>query len=111
MVSRYYLVEIKRIQKLDLPILPPTHHVQLPTMSVSNRRNHGSRVVSTRVLQHNHVAIGYMADMAIHVYALRVRGTRARPRAASSRGRTRNGTAPAPNTFVRAGQSACRRKR
>src|SRR5262245_60602857 len=53
MVGWHDLVEIKRIKELDLPILPPTHHAQLPPMSVPNQRNHGSRVVSTRVLQHN----------------------------------------------------------
>ena len=37
-----HLVEIKRIQELDLIIIPPTHHAKLPTMSVSNQRNHGS---------------------------------------------------------------------
>jgi hypothetical protein len=53
MVAWDYLVEIKRIQKLDLTILPPTHYASLPLMSLSNQRNHGSRVVSIGVLQHN----------------------------------------------------------
>ena len=52
-VGWHDLLEIKRIEELDLTILPPTHHATLPLMPVSIQRNHGSRVVSTRVLQHN----------------------------------------------------------
>src|SRR5512139_3729358 len=53
MIRRHHLVEIKRIKELSFSALPPTHHARLPLKSVSNRRNHGSRAVSTRVLQHN----------------------------------------------------------
>src|SRR5512139_3209646 len=53
MIRRHHLVEIKRIKELSFSALPPTHHARLPLKSVSNRRNHGSRVVSTRDLQHN----------------------------------------------------------
>src|SRR5918995_2859777 len=53
MIGWDYLVEIKRIEKLDLTTLPPTHHAPLPLMPVSNQRNHGSRFASNGVLQHN----------------------------------------------------------
>src|SRR6476646_4579507 len=32
MIGRNHLVEIKRIEKLSLPVFPPTHHAQLPLM-------------------------------------------------------------------------------
>src|SRR5262245_5871958 len=54
MIRWHHLVEIKRIKELTLPVLPSTHHKPLPQMSVSKERNHGSRVVSIGVLQHNH---------------------------------------------------------
>ena len=38
MVGRDHLVEIKRIEELDLTILPPTHHAPLPPMTASNQR-------------------------------------------------------------------------
>ena len=53
MIGWDHLVQIKRIKELTLSVLPPTHHAPLPPMTLSNQRNHGSRVVSTRVLQHN----------------------------------------------------------
>ena len=36
MVGWDHLVEIERIEELDLTILPPTHHAPLPLMPVSN---------------------------------------------------------------------------
>src|ERR1700761_7571182 len=51
MIGWNHLVEIKRIEKLALIIFPPTHHARLPLMPI-HQRNHGSRVVSTGVLQH-----------------------------------------------------------
>ena len=36
MVRWHHLVEIKRIEELDLTIVPPTHHAPLPLMPVSN---------------------------------------------------------------------------
>jgi hypothetical protein len=36
MIGRHYLVEIKRIEELDLTAFPPTHHAPLPLMPVSN---------------------------------------------------------------------------
>ncbi|WP_210205916.1 hypothetical protein, partial [Bradyrhizobium algeriense] len=47
----------KRIEKLSLPIFLPPHHAPLPLMP-SPPRNHGSRVVSTGVLQHNRAESG-----------------------------------------------------
>ena len=52
-VGGHDFVEIKRIEELPLSVLPPTHHLPLPPMPVSNQRNHGSRVVSMGVLQQN----------------------------------------------------------
>jgi hypothetical protein len=45
MIGWDHLVEIKRIEKLDLTTIPPTHHAPLPLTLVSSQRNHGSRVV------------------------------------------------------------------
>ena len=42
----------QRNKRTGLVRLPPTHHPPLPPMPVSSQRNHGSRVVSTGVLQH-----------------------------------------------------------
>ena len=53
MIPRHHLVEIKRLEELTLSVLPPTHHAPLPPMPASSQRNHGSRVVSTGVLQQN----------------------------------------------------------
>ena len=53
MIGWDHLVEIKRIEKLSLSIFPPPHHAPLPLMPSLHQRNHGSRVVSTGVLQHN----------------------------------------------------------
>src|ERR1700720_718824 len=51
MIWWHHLVEIKRIKKLALsPLLPP-HHRPLPRIATSIRRNHGSSIVSMRVLQ------------------------------------------------------------
>src|SRR5262249_61522705 len=53
MISRHYLVEIKHVKEFALSTLSPPHHGSLPRITVSIRRNHGSPIVSTRVLQHN----------------------------------------------------------
>jgi hypothetical protein len=37
---------------LTLPDFPPTHH-EPPPRIIAHRRNHGSLIVSTRVLQQN----------------------------------------------------------
>src|SRR6202043_2481305 len=52
MIRWHHLVEIKGIKELALSGFPSPHHAPLPLMLVSNQRNHGSRVVSTGVLQH-----------------------------------------------------------
>src|ERR1700756_5365273 len=52
MIWRNHLVQIKRIKELTLPDFPPTHH-EPPPRIIAHRRNHGSSVVSTRVLQQN----------------------------------------------------------
>src|SRR5689334_12339706 len=67
MIGWDHLVEIKRIEELDLIILSPTHHAPLPLMPVSCQRNHGSRVVSIGVLQHNPPESGHAcAFMSTH---------------------------------------------
>src|ERR1700761_1074403 len=58
MIGWNHLVEIKRIEKLALIIFPPTHHARLPLMPI-HQRNHGSRVVSTGVLQHYPLESGH----------------------------------------------------
>src|SRR5262249_18123018 len=52
MIRRHYLVEIKRVKELLLSTLSPPHHGPTPANHLSIRRNHGSPVASTRVLQH-----------------------------------------------------------
>jgi hypothetical protein len=51
MIWRNHLIQIKRIKELTLPDFPPTHH-EPPPRIIAHRRNHGSLIVSTRVLQH-----------------------------------------------------------
>jgi hypothetical protein len=53
MIKRHHLVEIKRVKELPLSALSLPHHGPLPRITVSIRRNHGSPIVSTSVLQHN----------------------------------------------------------
>src|SRR6201981_2317047 len=52
MIWRNHLIQIKRIKELTLPDFPPTHH-EPPPRIIAHRRNHGSLIVSTRVLQQN----------------------------------------------------------
>src|SRR5437660_1386699 len=52
MIWRNHLVQIKRIKELTLPDFPPTHH-EPPPRIIAHRRNHGSSIVSTRVLHTN----------------------------------------------------------
>src|SRR6201989_2017730 len=52
MIWRNHLIQIKRIKELPLPDSPPTHH-EPPPRIIAHRRNHGSLIVSTRVLQQN----------------------------------------------------------
>src|SRR5262249_32354812 len=52
MIRRHYLVEIKRVKELLLSTLSPPHHGSTPANHLSIRRNHGSPVASTTVLQH-----------------------------------------------------------
>src|SRR5262249_31881492 len=59
MIRWHHLVEIKRIKELTLPVFPSTHHAPLPQMSALKERNHGSRVVSIGVLQHNRENSGH----------------------------------------------------
>src|SRR6202040_58985 len=51
MIWWHHLVEIKRIKELALSTLLPPHHRPLPRIATSIRRNHGSSIVSMRVLQ------------------------------------------------------------
>src|SRR5262249_32569284 len=60
----HHLVEIKRIKELTLPVFPSTHHAPLPQMSALKERNHGSRVVSIGVLQHNRRQSGHTPESA-----------------------------------------------
>src|SRR5262249_60210754 len=59
MIWRNYLVQIKRIKELTLPDFPPTHH-EPPPRIIPHRRNHGSSIVSTRVLQQNPSNTGHI---------------------------------------------------
>src|SRR5215831_19005153 len=63
MIRRHYLVEIKRVKELLLSTLSPPHHGSTPANHLSIRRNHGSPVASTRVLQHIPPQSGQSADM------------------------------------------------
>jgi hypothetical protein len=53
MVRRDNIIEIKIVEELALSVLLPTHHGAPPNPNASNRRNHGSQLTSSRVLQHN----------------------------------------------------------
>src|SRR5271155_3305266 len=53
MIRRHHLVQIERVEELTLSALLPPHHRPLPANRSPDVRNHGSTVVSTRVLQHN----------------------------------------------------------
>src|SRR6266496_3212159 len=64
MVGRHYLVEIKRVEKLALSVLPPPHHRPLPRITVSTRLNHGPPIASMRVLQQNPIASGTSSRVA-----------------------------------------------
>src|ERR1700720_4498784 len=62
MIWWHHLVEIKRIKELALSTLLPPHHRPLPRIATSIRRNHGSSIVSMRVLQllqHNRPESGH----------------------------------------------------
>src|ERR1700730_7020348 len=62
-IGWHHLVELKRIKELTLSAFPPTHHRSLPRFVAPIRRNHGSTIVSTRVLQPNHGDSGRDADI------------------------------------------------
>jgi putative tryptophan/tyrosine transport system substrate-binding protein len=51
MVGRHYLVEIKRVEKLALSVLPPPHHRPLPRITVSTRLNHGPPIAIERAIE------------------------------------------------------------
>src|SRR5580704_15839882 len=47
MIRRHYLVEIKRVEKLTLAALSPSHHRSLPSRIAIQRRNHSAKLPST----------------------------------------------------------------
>src|SRR5262249_20297210 len=65
MIRRHYLVEIKRVKELLLSTLSPPHHGSTPANHLSIRRNHGSPVASTTVLQHIPPESRQTADVSI----------------------------------------------
>jgi hypothetical protein len=62
MVRRHHLIEIKGIKELTLSISSTPHHSSLPPTNHSIERNHGSQIVSTRVLQQNQEQSRHDAD-------------------------------------------------
>src|SRR5262245_45673894 len=62
MVRRHHLIEIKGIKELTLSISSTPHHATLPPINHSIERNHGSQIVSMRVLQQNQGESGHNAD-------------------------------------------------
>jgi len=51
-IGRHHVVEVKLIEELTLPVLPPPHHSPAPQLILLKQRNHGSTQGSTGVLQH-----------------------------------------------------------
>src|SRR5262249_55033741 len=61
-VRRHHLIEIKGIKELTLSISSTPHHATLPPINHSIERNHGSQIVSMRVLQQNQREGGHHAN-------------------------------------------------